>query len=172
MRLTPIALLTISALCVSAAVPAEAQPRTAALRSDAAGAGVFYPKPKSFETADIRFAAMEGVGPQQRQVFADQINLAASQPGRAVPIVAQAVGEGHETLVFMYLESEGAGMTPYLARGILARLTSITRIAPAITEMGLSNAFDIYNMAAVLGFERIVVTDGRAFSHEASLPSK
>lgn len=172
MRLTPIALLTISALCVSAAAPAEAQPRTAALRSDAVGAGVFYPKPKSFETADIRFAAMEGVGPRQRLVFADQINLAASTPGRTIPIVAQAVGEDRATLVFMYLDSEEPGMTPYLARGVLARLTSITRVAPAITEMGLSSEFDIYNMAAVLGFERLVVTDGRAFSHEARLPPK
>jgi hypothetical protein len=105
---------------------------------------------------------------QQRQLFADQINLAASSPGRTVPIVAQAVGQDRGSLVFMYIDSE-AGLTPYLARGILARLTSITRFAPAITEMGLTNEFDIYNAAAVLGFERIVVTDGREFSHEVKL---
>jgi hypothetical protein len=37
--------------------------------------------------------------------------------------------------------------------------------------MGLSREFDIYNMAAVLGFRRIIVTDGRDFSHQADLPA-
>lgn len=54
---------------------------------------------------------------------------------------------------------------------MLARMTSVTRFLPEISEMGLSAEFDIYNMAAVLGFNRIVVTDGRKFSHKAELES-
>lgn len=111
---------------------------------------------------------MAGVGPVERQFFIDQLNLAASTPGRTFPIVVQAVGENRETLVFLYLDADGP-MTPYLARAILARLTSLTRSAPAISEMGLSNEFDIYNTAAVLGFAQIIVTDGRDFAHKADL---
>lgn len=135
---------------------------------DTTGEGKYYPPISSVETPNVRFGQMAGVGPQERQFFTDQINLAASTPGRSVPIVAQAVGENNNTLVFIYLDAEGS-MTPYLARGILARLTSVTRFAPAISEMGISSEFDIYNMASVLGFARIIVTDGRDFAHEARL---
>lgn len=135
---------------------------------EATGEGTYYPQISSVETPDIRFAQMAGVGPQERRFFTDQVNLAATTPGRTVPIVAQAVGENRETLVLIYLDAEGA-MTPFLARAILARLTSVSRFAPAIAEMGVSSEFDIYNMAAVLGFEQIIVSDGRDFAHQANL---
>lgn len=132
------------------------------------GAGTYYPAVTSRDAPDIRFVRMAGVGPQQREFFVDQINIAAVTPGRTMSIVAQAIGEDRDTLVILYLGDEGE-MTPYLARGLLARMTSVTRSAPAIAGMGLSSEFDIYNMAAVLGFRRIIVTDGRDFSHQADL---
>lgn len=153
---------------VSGAELADTPALPASAIDEATGVGRYYPPASSVETPNILFERMEGVGPQQRQSFADQINLAASAPGRTVPIVVQAVGADKQTLVFLYIGAEGP-MTPYLARGILARLTSITRAAPAIAEMGLSSEFDVYNMAAVLGFSRVIVTDGRDFAHQANL---
>ena len=135
---------------------------------EATGAGVFFPPPVSFDTHQVRFGTMAGVGPTERQLFIDRINLTATASGQSVPIAAQSVGDDRKTLVFMLLGSDGP-TTPYMARAILARLTSITRFAPEIAEMGLSSEFDIYNMAAVLGFQQIVVTDGRAFAHQAHL---
>lgn len=132
------------------------------------GVGVFFPSITSSDKPQIRFSTMPGVGPDQRQFFADQINLVASGAERAIPIVVQAVGDDRKTLVFMPIGGQ-ATATPYIARGILARMTSVSRFLPAISEMGLSQEFDIYNMGAVLGFERIVVTDGRDFSHQAIL---
>lgn len=172
MRLIPPALLSLAALGACETVPGEtpagaAAPAAIAL-DETTGAGVYFPPPTSTERADIRFAAMAGVGPQQRQGFVDQVNLAASNPARPVPIVAQSVGADRQTLVLMHLGAEGP-TTPYMARAILARLTSILRFAPAVTEMGLSSEFDVYNMAAVLGFQRIIVTDGRSFAHDVSL---
>ncbi len=163
---------SLGALGACENLPAAGKTATPALSASAinetTGAGKYYPQVSSVETPDIRFGKMAGIGPQERQFFIDQVNLAASTPGRTFPIVAQAVGENRETLVFVYLDADDT-MTPYLALGILARLTSVTRFAPAIAEMGLSSEFDIYNMAAVLGFARIIVTDGRDFAHEASL---
>jgi len=147
---------------------APAAPIAAASADLRTGAGRSYPPTTSSETPEIRFGPMVGVSSPQRQFFVDQINLAAASGPRLVPVVAQAVGDDKSTLLFMSLSSEQTP-TPYLARAMLARMTSILRFAPAITEMGLSNEFDIYNMAAVLGFERIVVSDGRTFSHEALL---
>lgn len=132
------------------------------------GAGLYFPAPTSFEEPQIRFPTLEGVGPAQRRLFVDQVNLAASESSRSVSIVAQAVGEDHGTLVFIILGGHSEPTT-YLAKAFLARMTSVSRFTPAIAEMGLSEEFDIYNVAAVLGFQRIVVSDGRAFSHQADL---
>ena len=157
------------------ATPISAGPGSPALTAadidETTGAGRYYPPASSLETADVLFRQMPGIGPRQRQAFVDQVNLAASTPGGPVPIVAQAVGADRETLVLLYAGGEGP-MTPYLARGVLARLTSIARSAPVIMEMGLSSEFDAYNMASVLGFGRLVVTDGRAFTHQADLRSR
>ncbi|MEL6782114.1 MAG: hypothetical protein AAFO51_07030 [Pseudomonadota bacterium] len=135
---------------------------------EATGASTHYPPPTSFETPDIRFGPLAGAGPTQRQFFVDQVNVTAAQAQRSLSLVAQAVGEDRTTLVFTILGAEGEP-TSYLARALLARMTSVVRFTPAISEMGLSEAFDIYNTAAVLGFQRIVVSDGRDFSHQADL---
>jgi hypothetical protein len=163
-------LLSTLGACQTVSTEGQADPSALIVASvdETTGAGRYYPQVSSTETPDIRFGKMTGIGPEERQFFTDQVNLAASTPGRTFPIVAQAVGENRETLVFLYLDAEGP-MTPYLARAILARLTSVMRSAPAIAEMGLSGEFDIYNTAAVLGFAQIIVTDGRDFAHKADL---
>ena len=165
-------IVSIMALGACESLPIARSADAAALSAlDArSGAGTYYPAVTSRDAPDVRFVRMAGVGPQQREFFVDQINIAAMTPGRTMAIVAQAIGEDRDTLVMLYLGDDGA-MTPYLARGLLARMTSITRSAPAIAEMGLSSEFDIYNMAAMLGFRRIIVTDGRDFSHQADLPT-
>ncbi len=174
LELGKIALIaSLGALGACETMPGSAQTETASLNGvaidETSGAGVFFPPVTSVATPDIRFPTLDGVGPQERSRFVDQVNIAAATQGRSGPIIIiQAVGDGGKTLVFTHLDAEGP-MTPYLARGILARLTSIFRFAPAITELGLSSEIDIYNMAAVLGFERIIVTDGRNFAHEARL---
>lgn len=151
---------------------AEAQPKKAALTapavSEKTGAGVYYPPPTSFEVPEVRVDELVGVGPQQRSLVVDQLNVAVASNGGLLPIVVQAVGEGRTTLVFTYLDADST-MTSYVARGILARLTSLSRFLPAITEFGLSREIDVYNLTALLGFERIIVTDGRSFAHEATL---
>jgi hypothetical protein len=132
------------------------------------GAGIYFPAIASTDNPEIRFSPMANSGPQQRQTFVDQINLAAIGAEQPLPIIFQAVGADRKTLVVTNIETDEP-MTAYIARAMLARITSVTRFLPAIQEMGLSSEFDIYNMGAVLGFERIVVTDGRRFAHEAQL---
>jgi hypothetical protein len=141
---------------------------SAAAVDQTTGEGVYFPAVSSFDTPEVRFGKMAGVGPQQRSVVVDQLNVAVATNAGTLPILVQAVGEDRATLTFTYMNADSA-MTPYIARGILARLTSVSRFLPAVTEMGLSSEIDVYNMAAVLGFERIIVTDGRDFAHQANL---
>ena len=134
----------------------------------ATGEGIFFPPVTSTDTPQIRFNQTLPVGAMERTFFSDQINLATTSGERMVPIVIQAVGDDQKTLVFVALESSDP-MTPYIARAMLARMTSVMRFAPALTEMGINQDMDIYNMAAILGFDRVVVSDGRSRSHMANI---
>ncbi|MEO0608156.1 MAG: hypothetical protein AAFY82_07975 [Pseudomonadota bacterium] len=134
----------------------------------ATGEGIYYPKVTLSDQPEIRFGPILGAGPQERQFFVDQINRAATTSERDIALVVQAVGTENQTLLFMPLNRDGSP-TPYIAKAMLARMTSVLRFAPAITEMGISQEMDVYNMAAILGFDRIVVTDGRAFSYQADV---
>jgi hypothetical protein len=133
-----------------------------------AGASVFFPPPTSTEMRKPRFELNVDPDPARRQFFADQMNLATSTPSRPLPIIVQAVGPDQRTLVFTMLEANSEP-TPYLARAFLARITSLVRVAPALAEMGISQDFDVYDMAGVLGFTSIVVTDAKKFAHEVRL---
>ncbi|MEL6245525.1 MAG: hypothetical protein AAFQ85_09265 [Pseudomonadota bacterium] len=159
------ALLTLTA-CET--VVASAQPVTTPPTVPETGEGIFFPPVTSTETPEIRFGVLAEIGPLQRQSFVDQINLATTGAERPIPLVAQAVGTNRTTLVLLNLEPESY-LTPYIARAMLARMTSLARALPAVVELGVNEAFDIYNLGAVMGFDRIIVTDGRGFSHEAPL---
>lgn len=141
------------------------------LINESAEAGVYFSPPSSTESRKTQFRLSVDPGPVRRQYFTDQINLVASTPSRELPVIAQAVGAERRVLV-LTMVGAGSAPTPYLARAILARATSVIRSAPILAEMGISQDFDIYNVAVVLGFERIVVSDARAFTHEVHLVSE
>lgn len=145
---------------VSADVSTEANAAT--------GEGIYYPTVTISDQPEIRFGPVLGAGPQERQFFVDQINRAAMTSETEIALTVQAVGTENQTLLFMPLGRDGTP-TPYIAKAMLARMTSVLRVAPAIMEMGVSQEMDVYNMAAILGFERIIVTDGRGFAYQANV---
>ena len=161
-------LAVLLALTACETVVASAQPVTTPVTVPETGEGIFFPPVTSTETPEIRFRVIAEIGPLQRQIFVDQINLVTTGAERPIPLVAQAVGTDRTTLVLLNLEPE-TYLTPYIARAMLARMTSLARALPAVAELGLDEAFDIYNLGAVMGCDGIIVTDGRGFSHEARL---
>lgn len=124
------------------------------------GEGRFYPPVTSMEVWPVDFGMMANVGPAQRQYFTDRVNMETSGRGLTAPIVVQSTGEEQDVLVVM-VSGFHEPLTPYIARGLLARMTSVIRFAPTLAELGLSQELDVYDVAAALGFEQIVVTDGR-----------
>ncbi|MEO0551460.1 MAG: hypothetical protein AAFZ91_16200 [Pseudomonadota bacterium] len=170
-KLSALAALGVLAACETTQAIAETGATTmpeAVVVNTETGEGLYYPMITGSEAVDIRFAPMPGVGPTERQFLVDQLNFNAMNTERDIPIVLQTAGTDSRTLVIMNIEPE-TFLTPYVARALLARMTSISRFMPAIAEMGLSSEIDFYNMCAMAGFERLIVTDGRGFSHEFSL---
>lgn len=170
-KLSALAALGLLAACETTQAIAETAATTApeaVVVNTETGEGLYYPMITGSEAADIRFTSMPGIGPTERQFLVDQLNFNAMNAERDIPIVVQTAGTDSKTLVIVNIESEEY-LTPYIARAMLARMTSMTRFLPAIAEMGLSSEIDFYNMCAVAGFERIVVSDGRGFAHEFTL---
>lgn len=169
-KIAMFASLAVLGACQTLSVAGQASPAAVGVTSvdERTGEGTYFPAVSSVETPEIRFARVAGVGVQQRNVVVDQLNLAVATNGGTLPIVVQAVGQDRSTLVFTYMNADST-MTPYIARGILARLSSLSRLLPVVNELGLSSEVDVYNVAVVLGFERIIVTDGRNFAHQANL---
>lgn len=144
-------------------VPAGHVTSASAAEDAQTGEGRFFPNVTETEVRPVRFSAMADTGPSQRQYFTDRINMETSGRGLTAPIVVQCAGKEQDVLVVM-VSGFQEPLTPYISRGLLARMTSIIRFAPTLAEMGLSEELDIYDVAAVLGFKQIVVTDGRDFA--------
>lgn len=132
------------------------------------GEGRFYPPVTSIEVHPVRFGTMANAVPMQRQYFTDRVNMETSGRGLTAPIVVQSVGEEQDILVLM-VSGFQEPLSPYISRGLLARMTSVVRFAPPLSEMGLSQDLDVYDVAAALGFKQIVVTDGRDITFATKL---
>lgn len=132
------------------------------------GEGLYFPPITDTETEISHYSMMVDASPVKRQFLADLINMETSGRGMTAPIVIQVTGENKAVLVVMVPDTDRI-LTPYTARALLARMTSIIRFAPAIAEMGLSEELDIYDVAAVLGFNQIIVTDGSIASYATEI---
>ena len=157
-----ILLAAVAALSlVSACQAAPLKPATDASGFDAeTGEGQFYPPVTATEIWPVRFGMMSGASPMQRQYFTDRVNMGTSGQGLTAPIIVQSTGDDQDVLVVM-VSGFHEPLTPYISRGLLARMTSLIRFAPTLSELGLSEELDVYDVAAALGFKKIVVTDGR-----------
>ena len=160
----------LASACQSAPMPPASSAE--AFVDTQTGEGQYFPPVTATEDRPVRFGMMSGAGPAQRQYFTDRVNMETSGRGLSAPIVVQSVGAEQDVLVLM-VSGFQEPLTPYISRGLLARMTSVVRFAPAVTEIGLSQKLDVYDVAAVLGFKQIVVTDGRttAFATELQASS-
>ena len=53
----------------------------------------------------------------------------------------------------------------YQARALLAMMTAQARQTPIFREYKVQTVFTFFDLANMLGFERITVTDGKSFAH-------
>jgi len=127
--------------------------------------GYYYPEPKSEETYVARAVTL----PQaSREARIDFVTGLTSQQTRA-PYPPQyaifAKGEQAQKLIIVALNDTAIG-TVYRARALLAQLTSQVRATQLFREMGVSDFFTFFDMAKMMGFEQITISDGETFSHQ------
>ena len=59
--------------------------------------------------------------------------------------------------------------TIYQARALLAQLTATARGTPLFRELKVEDLFTFFDLAKMLGFNQIVISDGESFSHKVSI---
>ncbi len=130
-------------------------------------AGYYYPNP-SYEVYGARTDSLPNVDRAQRIGFVTGItNQMLARPFPPTAAIFAKGTEG-EKLIITALE-DGRIDTIYRARAILANMTAVARVLPIFEEMGVQDSFTFFELAKLLGFEQITITNGREFAHQIIL---
>ncbi|WP_282608042.1 hypothetical protein [Pelagibius sp. Alg239-R121] len=135
------------------------------LRAEDRHSGYYYPEPGSREVYDARAQTLPGVGRAQRIGFVTGITnekLKSPYPPEAAIF---AKGEQAEKLIIVALQDERID-TLFRARAIFANLTASARVLPVFQEFGVQDWFTFFDLAKMLGFKQITISNGREFSHQ------
>lgn len=130
-------------------------------------AGYYYPDIMSEETYRARAQTMPEADREVRLGFVSAHT--AEQMGRNYPprYALFAKGEDAEKLIIVGLDDSFA--TLFRARGVLAQLTAQARTTTLFRNLAVEDFFTFFDLAKMLGFEQITVTDGDDYAHRIDI---
>lgn len=130
--------------------------------------GYYYPHPQTQETFVSRGRPLPQANRQMRVGFV--VGYTTSQLEQPYPpeFVLYAKGAEAQKLIIASLDDDRMN-TLYRARAVLAMMTAVARTMPIFVENGVEDSFTFFDLAKLLGFEQITVTDGRDFAHQVFL---
>ena len=131
-------------------------------------AGFYYPEPGSNEVYTARSKAMPEADRSLRVAFVT--GVANQLLGRPYPPTAAMFAKGAEAqkLIIVALE-DGRIDTIYRARAVFANLTGVARALPIFKELGVEDWFTFFDLAKMMGFEQITISNGRDFAHQVKI---
>ncbi|MDJ0946363.1 MAG: molybdopterin-guanine dinucleotide biosynthesis protein A [Kiloniellales bacterium] len=136
-----------------------------ALRADDRHAGYYYPEPQTQETYEARAETLEETSRAVRIGFATGLaNQLRARP-HAPTMAVFAKGADAQKLILVALQ-DGRIETLYRARAVFADLTAIARVMPLFAEYGVQDVFTFFDLAKMLGFTQITISDGDDFAHQ------
>lgn len=158
--------LLLAVPCLVGAVSAqEVQP---ADLGEERHAGYYYPEPQTEETYVARSKTLDEASRTLRLGFITGFTKGQLESPTPIWFVIYAKGAESEKMIITALE-EGKIDTLYRARGLLAALTAMARQLPVLQEHGLQDWFTFFDLAKMLGFTQITVTDGKSYAHRVNL---
>ncbi len=130
-------------------------------------AGYYYPDIMSEETYRARAQTMPDADREVRLGFVSAHT--AEQMGRDYPprYALFAKGEDAEKLIIVGLDDSFS--TLFRARGVLAQLTAQARTTTLFRNLAVEDFFTFFDLAKMLGFEQITVTDGNDYAHRIDI---
>ena len=124
----------------------------------------YYPEPGTEETYQARARTLPESDRDRRLGFVVAFMGEMARDPAPQRFAIFAKGGEAEKLIIVALDDE-VFATLFRARAVLAMLTSRVRASPLFAELGVQNLFTFYDLAKLIGYKQITVSDGRNWSH-------
>jgi hypothetical protein len=131
-------------------------------------AGYYYPEPIYQEIYKARAQALKTANRKTRVAFVTSITQQNMQREFPPEAAIFAKGNDAEKLIIVGLV-DGRLDTIYRSRAIFANMTAAARTLPIFQELGVEDVFTFFDLAALMGFRQISITNGRNFTHQVIL---
>ena len=128
-------------------------------------AGYYYPEPATSEVYKARSDTLPQASRTMRIAFVTGITNQLLKRPYPPQNAIFAKGTHGEKLIMVAL-SDSQMDTIYRARAVFANMTASARLLPIFAEMGVQDTFTFFDLAKMLGFKRITVSNGRDFAHQ------
>ncbi len=131
-------------------------------------AGYYYPEPTTREVYGARTDTLPEADRRMRIGFVTGIaNLIANQPYPAQAAMFAKGSEARKLIIVALVD--GRIDTIYRARAILANMTAAARMLPAFQNADVQTDLTFFDLAKMLGFKKITITNGRDFAYQVIL---
>ena len=131
-------------------------------------AGYYYPSPQTHETYQARAETLPDSDRRRRIGFVTAMTTQMLANPYPPPCAVFAKGDEAEKLIIVSLHEDGYN-TLYRARALLAMLTATARITPFFQQNAVADYFTFLDLAKLLGFVRITISDGDRFAHQITI---
>lgn len=127
--------------------------------------GYYYPKPTSTEVFESGVKPIADVDRAQRIQFVTVVSQGTLQGAYRVPYAVFAKGEKADRLIIVGLQA-GELNTIYRMRGLLANMTTMSRLSPFFQERTVAEDATFFDLLKLLGFRELTITDGDKLTHQ------
>jgi len=127
--------------------------------------GYYYPHPDQVETYQARADVFADATAIRRIGFVTAITISRLQRPYAPSTAIFAKGKNAEKLIIVALRA-GRLDTIYRVRAYLASLSAVARTTPAFQYAPADDNLTFFDLARMLGFEQITISDGATFTHQ------
>lgn len=130
--------------------------------------GYYYPPPASVETFARELVQTPPASREVRVRFVTQVTKAQLAAPENPRFVVFAKGAEAEHMIIVALDDQ-VFKTLYRARAVLAQLTANARGTEFFVESGLDTEATWFDLAKILGFADVVISDGETWAHRVVL---
>ncbi len=141
---------------------------TSALAQSSRHEGYYYPRVTSRETFVSRATTFEDSDRTRRLLFVNTVTKQLSEMAYAPQYAIFAKGDEADRLIIVAY-GEGVFNTIYRARALFATLTSHARLTPGFQEFAGQDWFTFFDLAKLLGYRQITISDGNRFAHQVKI---
>lgn len=125
----------------------------------------YYPKVTSTETYPGRGGIDPTATRNTRIAFAIDMTTAIMSRPHPPDYALFVKGAEAEKLIIVALR-EGVIDTIYRGRALLALMTGVVRNTELFAQMGVQDTFTFFDLARLMGFEQLTISDGRTYAHQ------